>query len=110
MDASRIDLRVAGVSLEITMEVVSWPSLLATETFILEAELRAILQGIKLARRMGLVDLWMETDSTLVVHCISYGGGPWVIQSILTRIRHLLSFDQDTFFTFFERGTRSLTL
>ncbi|KAL2512700.1 RNase H domain-containing protein [Abeliophyllum distichum] len=44
------------------------------DIFILEAELRAILQRIELARRMGLVDLWIETDSTLAVHCISYGG------------------------------------
>ncbi|KAL2470921.1 RNase H domain-containing protein [Abeliophyllum distichum] len=35
------------------------------DIFILEAELRAILQGIELARRMGLVDLWIEIDSTL---------------------------------------------
>ncbi|KAL2486578.1 RNase H domain-containing protein [Abeliophyllum distichum] len=34
------------------------------DIFILEVELRAILQGIELARRMGLVDLWIETDST----------------------------------------------
>ncbi|KAL2505042.1 Uncharacterized protein Adt_20663 [Abeliophyllum distichum] len=61
--------------------------------FILEAELRVILQGIELARRMGLVDLWIETDSTMAVHCISRGGDSWVIQSILKRIRHLLSFD-----------------
>ncbi|KAL2498957.1 Uncharacterized protein Adt_24507 [Abeliophyllum distichum] len=66
------------------------------DIFILEAELRAILQGIELARRMGLVDLWIETDSTLAVHCISRGGGSWVIQSMLRRIRHLLSFDRDT--------------
>ncbi|KAL2505093.1 Uncharacterized protein Adt_20714 [Abeliophyllum distichum] len=71
------------------------------DIFILEAELRVILQGIELARRMGLVDLWIETDSTLAVHCISRGGGPWVIQSILRRIRHLLSFDQDTIFYIF---------
>ncbi|KAL2512697.1 Uncharacterized protein Adt_18297 [Abeliophyllum distichum] len=45
------------------------------DIFILEAELRAILQRIELARRMGLVDLWIETDSTLAVHCISCGGG-----------------------------------
>ncbi|KAL2511702.1 Uncharacterized protein Adt_17302 [Abeliophyllum distichum] len=66
------------------------------DIFILEVELRAILQGIELARRMGLVDLWIETDSTLAVHCISRGGGPWVIQSMLRRIRQLLSFDRDT--------------
>ncbi|KAL2518268.1 Uncharacterized protein Adt_14515 [Abeliophyllum distichum] len=68
------------------------------DIFILEAELRTILQGIEHVRRMGLVDLWIETDSTLAVHCISRGGGPWVIQSILTCIRHLLSFDRDTVF------------
>ncbi|KAL2480194.1 RNase H domain-containing protein [Abeliophyllum distichum] len=76
------------------------------DIFILEAELRAILQDIELARWMGLVDLWIETDSTLAVHCISRGGGPWVIQSMLRHIRHLLSFDRDIVFHIFREGNQ----
>ncbi|KAL2490800.1 Uncharacterized protein Adt_26428 [Abeliophyllum distichum] len=97
MDASRMELRMAGVLSEITGRCIRAFSAGYGDIFILEAELRAILQGIELARRMGLVDLWIETNSTLDVHCISRGRGPWVIQSILRRIRHLLSFDRDIF-------------
>ncbi|KAL2540625.1 RNase H domain-containing protein [Abeliophyllum distichum] len=43
---------------------------------ILEAELRAILDGIILAQRLGLSVLWVESDSTLAIHCITKGGGP----------------------------------
>ncbi|KAL2541605.1 Uncharacterized protein Adt_02583 [Abeliophyllum distichum] len=94
MDASRMDLRVArDVINDHTGRCIRAFSAGYGDIFILEAELRAILQGFGLARRMGLVDLWIETDSTLAVHCILRGGGPWVIQSILRRIRYLLSFD-----------------
>ncbi|KAL2464857.1 Ribonuclease H domain [Abeliophyllum distichum] len=50
---------------------------------ILEAELRAILHGIILAQRLGLSVLWVESDSTLAIHCITKGGGPWHIQATL---------------------------
>ncbi|KAL2476711.1 putative ribonuclease H protein family [Abeliophyllum distichum] len=40
---------------------------------ILEAELRAILDGIILAQRLGLSVLWVESDSTLAIHCIHKG-------------------------------------
>ncbi|KAL2464856.1 Uncharacterized protein Adt_40707 [Abeliophyllum distichum] len=46
---------------------------------ILEAELRAILDGIILAQRIGLLVLWIELDSTLAIHCITRGGRPWAI-------------------------------
>ncbi|KAL2457313.1 RNase H domain-containing protein [Abeliophyllum distichum] len=102
MDASEMDLRVAGGVIRFhTGHCIRAFSTGYGEIFILEAELRANLQGIELARRMGLVDLWIETDSTLAIHCISRGGGPWVIQSMLRRIRHLLSFDRGTVFHIF---------
>ncbi|KAL2476811.1 Uncharacterized protein Adt_37547 [Abeliophyllum distichum] len=63
---------------------------------ILEAELRALLDGIILARRLGLSVLWVESDSTLAIHCITKGGGPWHIQATLRHIRHLLVLDMDT--------------
>ncbi|KAL2506264.1 Uncharacterized protein Adt_21885 [Abeliophyllum distichum] len=63
---------------------------------ILEAELRAILDGIILAQRLGLSVLWVESDSTLAIHCITKGGGPWHIQATLRHIRHLLAMDRDT--------------
>ncbi|KAL2481643.1 Uncharacterized protein Adt_34609 [Abeliophyllum distichum] len=63
---------------------------------ILEAELRAILDGIILAQRLGLSVLWVESDSTLAIHCITKGGGPWHIQATLRHIRHLLALDRDT--------------
>ncbi|KAL2532016.1 Uncharacterized protein Adt_05367 [Abeliophyllum distichum] len=63
---------------------------------ILEAELRAILDEIILAQRLGLSVLWVESDSTLAIHCITKGGGPWHIQATLRHIRHLLALDRDT--------------
>ncbi|KAL2533869.1 RNase H family protein [Abeliophyllum distichum] len=62
---------------------------------ILEVELRAILDGIILAQRIVLLDLWIESDSTLAIHCITRGGEPWSIQATLRHIRHLLAFDHD---------------
>ncbi|KAL2472343.1 Ribonuclease H protein [Abeliophyllum distichum] len=40
-------------------------------------------------------DLWIESDSTLAIHCIIRGGGPWSIQAILRHIRHLFSSERD---------------
>ncbi|KAL2531246.1 Uncharacterized protein Adt_04597 [Abeliophyllum distichum] len=48
------------------------------------------------AQRTGLLVLWIESDSTLSIHCITRGGGPWAIQDIICHIRHLLVFDRDT--------------
>ncbi|KAL2479953.1 Uncharacterized protein Adt_32919 [Abeliophyllum distichum] len=47
-------------------------------------------------KRLVLLDLWIESDSSLAIHCITRGGGPWSIQATLRRIRHLLTFDRDT--------------
>ncbi|KAL2541997.1 Uncharacterized protein Adt_02975 [Abeliophyllum distichum] len=38
----------------------------------------------------------IESDSTLAIHCITKGGGPWSIQATLYHIRHLITFDRDT--------------
>ncbi|KAL2526397.1 Uncharacterized protein Adt_11451 [Abeliophyllum distichum] len=71
---------------------------------ILEAELRAILDGIILARRIVLSPLWIEADSTLAIHCITKGGGPWSIQATLRHIRHLLASDCDTISHIYREG------
>ncbi|KAL2486928.1 Uncharacterized protein Adt_31684 [Abeliophyllum distichum] len=73
---------------------------------ILEAELRAILDGIILAQRLGLSVLWVESDSTLAIHCITKGGGPWHIQATLRHIRHLLALDRDTITHIFREGNQ----
>ncbi|KAL2462289.1 RNase H domain-containing protein [Abeliophyllum distichum] len=73
---------------------------------ILEAELRAILDGIILAQRLGLSVLWVESDSTLAIHCITKGGEPWHIQATLRHIRHLLALDRDTITHIFREGNQ----
>ncbi|KAL2497408.1 Uncharacterized protein Adt_22958 [Abeliophyllum distichum] len=73
---------------------------------ILEAELRAILDGIILAQRLGLSVLWVESDSTLAIHCIIKGGGPWHIQATLRHIRHLLALDRNTITHIFREGNQ----
>ncbi|KAL2518747.1 Retrotransposon [Abeliophyllum distichum] len=73
---------------------------------ILEAELRAIFDGIILAQRLVLSDLWIESDSTLVIHCIPRGGGPWSIQATLHHIRHHLTFDRDTISHIYREGNQ----
>ncbi|KAL2531288.1 Uncharacterized protein Adt_04639 [Abeliophyllum distichum] len=44
----------------------------------------------------NLSDLWIESNSTLAIHCITRGGGPWSIQATLRHIRNLIAFDRDT--------------
>ncbi|KAL2491819.1 Uncharacterized protein Adt_27447 [Abeliophyllum distichum] len=73
---------------------------------ILEAELRAILDGLILAQRLGLSVLWVESDSTLAINCITKGGGPWHIQATLRHIRHLLALDRDTITHIFREGNQ----
>ncbi|KAL2506336.1 Uncharacterized protein Adt_21957 [Abeliophyllum distichum] len=73
---------------------------------ILEAELRAILDGIILAQRLGLSVLWVESDSTLAIHCITKGGGPWHIQATIRHIRHLLALDRDTITHIYREGNQ----
>ncbi|KAL2531299.1 SVP3 [Abeliophyllum distichum] len=73
---------------------------------ILKAELRAILDGIILAQRLELSVLWVESDSTLAIHCITKGGGPWHIQVTLRHIRHLLALDRDTITHIFREGNQ----
>ncbi|KAL2470317.1 Heat shock 70 kDa protein 17-like [Abeliophyllum distichum] len=72
----------------------------------LEAELRAILDGIILAQRLGLSVLWVESDSTLAIHCITKGGGPWHIQATIRHIRHLLTLDRDTITHIYREGNQ----
>ncbi|KAL2461890.1 RNase H domain-containing protein [Abeliophyllum distichum] len=43
---------------------------------ILEAELKTFLDSIILAQKIALSDLWIQSDSTLVIHCIIKGGRP----------------------------------
>ncbi|KAL2455081.1 RNase H domain-containing protein [Abeliophyllum distichum] len=74
---------------------------------ILEAELRAIFDGIILAQRLVLSYLWIESDSTLAIHCITRGGGPWSIQATLRHIRHLLTFDRDTISHIYREGNQT---
>ncbi|KAL2497433.1 Uncharacterized protein Adt_22983 [Abeliophyllum distichum] len=76
------------------------------ECTILEAELRAILDGIILAQRLGLSVLWVESDSTLAIHCIIKGGGPWHVQATLRHIRHLLALDRNTITHIFREGNQ----
>ncbi|XP_022853772.1 uncharacterized protein LOC111375202 [Olea europaea var. sylvestris] len=71
---------------------------------ILEAELRAILDGILLAKGLGISAIWIEVDSTLAIHCITKGGGPWTIQGILRRIRDFICFDRDTVSQIYREG------
>ncbi|KAL2481154.1 Uncharacterized protein Adt_34120 [Abeliophyllum distichum] len=73
---------------------------------ILEAELRAIFDGIIIAQRLVLSDLWIESDSTLAIHCITRGGGHWSIQVTLRHIRHLLTFDRDTISHIYREGNK----
>lgn len=55
---------------------------------ILEAELRAILDEILLARGIGLSAIWIEVDSA--IHYITRDGGPWKIRGTLKHKSHLL--------------------
>ncbi|KAL2542861.1 Aspartic peptidase domain containing protein [Abeliophyllum distichum] len=64
------------------------------------------LDGIILAQRLGLSVLWVESDSTLAIHCITKGGGPWHIQATLRHIRHLLALDRDTITHIFREGNQ----
>ncbi|KAL2471969.1 Uncharacterized protein Adt_40105 [Abeliophyllum distichum] len=74
---------------------------------ILEVELRVTLDGIILAQRIVLLDLWIEFDSTLAIHCITRDGGPWYI---LTTLYHISSPSTVILFLIFiTRATRLLT-
>ncbi|KAL2527460.1 Uncharacterized protein Adt_12514 [Abeliophyllum distichum] len=77
---------------------------------ILEAESRTILDDIILVQRIVLSNLWIETDFTLAIHCITRGGGPWSIQDTLHHIRHLLAFDRDTIFHIYCEGNQVANL
>ncbi|KAL2505651.1 Ribonuclease H protein [Abeliophyllum distichum] len=76
------------------------------ECSILEAEPRAILDDIILVQRIVLLDLWIESDFTLVIHCITRNGGPWSIQATLRDIRHLFAFDCDTISHTYREGNQ----
>ncbi|KAL2506934.1 Uncharacterized protein Adt_22555 [Abeliophyllum distichum] len=54
----------------------------------------------------AVYDLWIESDYTLAIHCITRGGGPWSIQVTLCRIRHLLTFDRDTISHIYREGNQ----
>ncbi|KAL2459896.1 Ribonuclease H protein [Abeliophyllum distichum] len=55
---------------------------------------------------LGKSVLWVESDSTLAIHCITKGGGPWHIQATLWHIRHLLALDRDTITHIFREGNQ----
>ncbi|KAL2512747.1 Uncharacterized protein Adt_18347 [Abeliophyllum distichum] len=76
------------------------------ECHILEAELPAIFYGIILAQRLVLSNLWIESDSTLAIHCITRGGLPWYIQATLCHIKHLLTFDRGTISHIYREGNQ----
>ncbi|KAL2503882.1 Uncharacterized protein Adt_19503 [Abeliophyllum distichum] len=61
---------------------------------------------LEIHQRIVLSDLWIEADSTLAIHCITRGGGPWSIQAILRHIRHLLTFDHDTISHIYREGNQ----
>ncbi|KAL2505415.1 Uncharacterized protein Adt_21036 [Abeliophyllum distichum] len=48
----------------------------------------------------------LSSDSSLAIHCITRGGGPWFIQATLHRIRHLLTFDCDTISHIYREGNQ----
>ncbi|XP_022866063.1 uncharacterized protein LOC111385868 [Olea europaea var. sylvestris] len=70
------------------------------------AELRAILDGLLLARGLGISAIWLEADSTLAIHCITKGGGPWSIQGILRQIRDFICLDRDTVSHIYREGNQ----
>lgn len=67
------------------------------EWLILEVELHTILEEILLATQLGFSDLWVKTDSTLAINCVTRDAGPWAIWDIPRRIRNL-SLNQDSIF------------
>lgn len=53
---------------------------------------------ILLARGLDILAIWVETDLTIAIHCISTGGEPWTFQSIRRQISELISFNKDIVF------------
>ncbi|XP_022865542.1 uncharacterized protein LOC111385389 [Olea europaea var. sylvestris] len=70
------------------------------------AELRATLDGLLLARGLGISAIWIEVDSMLAIHCIIKGGGPWTIQGILRQIRDVICLDRDTVSHIYREGNQ----
>ncbi|KAL2531244.1 Ribonuclease H protein [Abeliophyllum distichum] len=64
----------------------------------------------KIRQRLGLTILWVESDSTLAIHCITKGGRPWNIQATLCHIKHLLVLDRDTITHIFREGNQVANL
>ncbi|XP_022856515.1 uncharacterized protein LOC111377621 [Olea europaea var. sylvestris] len=77
-----------------------------TEVPEMAAELRAILDGLLLARGLGISTIWIEVDSMLAIHCITKGGGPWTIQGILRQIRDVIRLDRDTVSHIYREGNQ----
>ncbi|KAL2485051.1 Uncharacterized protein Adt_29807 [Abeliophyllum distichum] len=72
----------------------------------LEGKICHPLTEVAAAQRLGLSVLWVESDSTLAIQCITKGGGPWHIQATLRHIRHLLALDRDTITHIFREGNQ----
>lgn len=70
----------------------------------LEAKLWAILDGVLLARQLGILGIWVKADLIIAAYYISRSGGPWAIQGTLIYIRHLISFDYDTISHIYQEG------
>lgn len=71
---------------------------------ILEAELRAIHDGILLVRDLGLSDICVEAYSTVAIHYITRGSGLWPFRWILKQITDIISFDRDMVSHIFREG------
>lgn len=76
------------------------------QCIILEAELRAIRDGILLVRDLDLPDIWVEADSIVAIYCITRGGRLWPIQGILRQIADIVSFDINMVSHTFKEGNQ----
>lgn len=71
---------------------------------IREAKLRAILHGIRITRRLGLTNSWIEVESSLEIYCLTCGWWCGIFNTILGHIKHLLFFDYDTLSYIYHKG------
>ncbi|KAL2525495.1 Uncharacterized protein Adt_10549 [Abeliophyllum distichum] len=91
--------------IRISHSLTSTGRAIGTRLFLTSAALKLTVPLI-LAQRLGLSVQWVESDSTLAIHCITKGGGPWHIQATLRHIRHLLALDRDTITHIFREGNQ----
>ncbi|KAL8509505.1 hypothetical protein ACS0TY_016646 [Phlomoides rotata] len=61
--------------------------------FAFEAELASVFYAIELAHDRGWINIWLESDSTYVVHCLKSGEPdvPWSLMARWHRVRRLKS-------------------